>query len=102
MAYTKTAELSNVRGGWIEIGTITLDPADLAGNTKVAETVTIAGLASGDQVFANVRDLTAKLVVTGVSVTGTDELSVYIFNADEDTAANAGSLTFDVMIIHNS
>ena len=103
MAYTKTAELDNVRGAWIELGTFTLDPASIAANAQGIETVTIAGLAVGDQCFINPQAMATSMVCVGCKVTGTDELSVYLNNTiDATTAVNGGSLTYDIIIVHNS
>lgn len=103
MAYTKTAELSNVKGAWIEIGTITLDPASIAANAQGIETVTIAGLAVGDQVFINPQAMATSMVCVGCKVTATDTLSVYLNNTiDSVTAVDGTVKTYDVLIVHNS
>ncbi len=104
MAYTKTAEiLEGVRGAWIEIGTFTLDPASIAANSQGIETVTIAGLAVGDQCFVNPQAMATSMVCVGCKVTATDTLSVYLNNTiDATTAVDGAVKTYDVMIIHNS
>lgn len=104
MAYTKKAELrSGVLGAWIEFGTFTLDPASIAAAAQGVETVSITGLATGDQSFVNAQAPEAMLVIAGSKVTATDTLTVYLNNAyDATTAVNGGSLTYDVMIVHKS
>lgn len=104
MAYIKVAEIvDSVKGAWIEYGTFTLDAASIAAAAQGVETVTIAGLATGDGVFINAQAAPAMAILAGCKVTDTDELSVYVNNAyDATTPLDMASLTFDVMIIHNS
>jgi hypothetical protein len=104
MAYTKTAEIGDaVKGGWIEVGTFTLDPASIAAAAQGIETVTITGIKAGDNVFLNAQAAPLMAIVAGCKVTADDTLSVYLNNAyDATTAVNIGSLTWDVLIIHNS
>lgn len=104
MAYTKKAELyDGVKGAWIEIGTFTLDPANLAAATKASEAVAISGVKVGDMVIVQPEDLELGVVVTGAKVTAADEVTVYINNTyDATTAVNGGSKTYNLMIVHLS
>lgn len=104
MAYTKTLESNDaMRGGWLEVGTFTLNPASIAAAAQGVETVTITGLAVGDNVFINAQVPPAMAIVAGCKVTATDTLTVYLNNAyDATTAVDIGNLTWDVLIVHNS
>lgn len=104
MAYTKKGEIRDgVKGAWVEFGTFTLDPASVAATAQGVETVTISGLAVGDQAFINPQALEAMFAAVGCKVTATDTLSVYLNNMyDATTAVNGGSKTYDVMIVHLS
>ena len=100
MAYTNTAEISSVRGATVRFGTFTLNAASIAAAAKGSETVTVAGVVAGDQVFINARNAPAMIAVTGAAVTGTDQITVYINNVyDASTAVNADELTFDIIIV---
>ncbi len=102
MAYTKKAELTeSVKGAWLEVGTFTLDPASVAAASQGVETVTIAGVEVGDQVFVNARGLENRIAVVGAAVTAADTVSIYINNLyDATTAVNGGSKTYDILIVH--
>ena len=104
MAFTSNGKVHDgVQGGWIEFGTFTLDPASIAATAQGAETVTISGIAAGDQAVANPRGADAMLAFAGCEVTDTDELTVYLNNAyDATTAVDGASLTYDVIIFHRS
>lgn len=103
MAYTKKAEQHNIQGGWLEFGTFTLNPASIAAASQGVETVTITGIATGDQAFVNAQALENRLAVAGCKVTAADTLSVYLNNMyDATTAVDGASLTYDVMIVHLS
>lgn len=103
MAYTKKAEVNSVKGAWLEFGTFTLNAASIAAAAQGVETVTITGLATGDQAFVNCQVPTAMLIVAGCKVTATDTLTVYLNNAyDATTAVDPADLTYDVMIVHKS
>jgi len=104
MAYTKKAELyDSVKGGWIEIGTFTLNPASIAAAGKGSEAVAITGVKVGDMVIVQPEDLEAMAVVTGAKVTAADEVTVYINNVyDATTAVDGGSKTYNLLIVHLS
>lgn len=102
MAYEKKAELTeSVKGAWLEFGTFTLDAASIAAGAQGIETVTVAGVEEGDQVFVNARALPQDAVIGGAKVTAADTISVYINNPDAGGGAvDMSSLTFDVIIVH--
>ncbi len=102
--FAKTGEIHDgVQGAWIELGTITVDPASIAAAAQGIETTTVTGAKTGDQVFATGRDMPAMAALVGSKVTATDTVSLYFNNVyDATTAVNIGSLVFDVMIVHLS
>lgn len=103
MAYTKLGEQHNIQGGWLEIGTFTLNAASIAAAAQGIETVTITGIDVGDSSFVNARAPGAGYAIVGSKVTVQNTLSVY-YNSiyDATTAADPADLTFDVMIFHKS
>ena len=100
--YTKTGQIGDsVQGGWIELGTISVNAASIAAAAQGIETTAITGLKVGDQVFLNARAMEAKAALVGGKATATDELSLYFNNMyDATTAVDLGALTLDVMIVH--
>ena len=100
--YTKTGQIGDsVQGGWIELGTISVNAASIAAAAQGIETTEITGLKVGDQVFLNARAMEAKAALVGGKATATDELSLYFNNMyDATTAVDLGALTLDVMIVH--
>lgn len=100
--YAKTGEiLDSVKGGWVEFGTITMDPASIAAAAQGIETTAVTGVLAGDQVFASGRDMPTMAALVGAKVTATDVISFYFDNMyDATTAKDIGSLVFDVMIFH--
>lgn len=100
--FTKTGEIIDAsKGGWIEIGTITVDPASIAAAAQGIETTTVTGVLLGDQVFVDGRDMPSMAALVGSKVTATDTVSMYFNNMyDATTAKDIASLVFDVMIFH--
>lgn len=100
--YTKTGEiLDSVKGGWIELGSITVDPASIAAAAQGIETTAVAGVKVGDQVFANGQALPLMGALVGAKVTAADVVSLYFNNMyDATTAVNIPSVVVDVMIVH--
>lgn len=93
----------SVRGGYVEFGTISINPASVAANAQGIETTTITGLKAGDMAFANAEALPASIAMVGAKVTATDTLSLYFNNTiDATTAVDVGAITVDVMIVHLS
>jgi len=85
----------------IKSGTVSVNPANLAANTKAGTAVTISGLAAGDVVIAvPPTDLEDDLVPAGAVVTNTDELTIYLYNgsggAVDGAAKNWTYLHFDL------
>lgn len=104
MAYSKKAEMFNgVKGGFIEFGQISLDPASIAANAQGVETIAVPGAKTGDIVFVNVQALPASISMAGAKVTATDVVSIYFNNTiDSTTAVDIAAKTVDVMLIHLS
>lgn len=100
--YAKTGEILNgAQGGWIELGTITVDPASIAAAAQGIETTAVTGVLAGDQVFVSARDLPLMAALVGAKVTATDVISFYFNNMyDATTASNIASTVVDVMIFH--
>ena len=100
--YTKTGEiLDSVKGGWIEMGIIVMDPASIAAAAQGTETTAVTGVLAGDQVFATARELPTMCALVGAKVTTTDVVTFYFNNMyDATTAKDITSLTYDVMIFH--
>lgn len=100
--FAKTGEIRNsTQGGWIELGTITVDPASIAAAAQGIETTAVTGVLAGDQVFVSGRDLPLMAACVGAKVTATDVISLYFNNMyDATTASDIGSKVFDIMIFH--
>ena len=98
-----TARTYNLRGGWIEFGTFTLDPASIAAAAQGTSTVTISGAKTGDQIFVNAQALDNRIAVVGAKITATDTATIYINNLyDATTAVDGGSKTYDYILVHLS
>ena len=85
----------------IVTGSVSVNPASIAANTKGSIAVTISGLAATDfLVLQPPADLEAGLVYAGHAVTGTDTLTIYLLNptagAVDGAAKNWGYLWFEV------
>lgn len=104
MAYVKKGEiLDSVKGAWIEFGTFTLDPASIAANAQGIETVTITGVATGDQTFVNPQAMATSMACVGSKVTAADTVSIYLNNTiDATTAVDGSEKTYDILIVHKS
>lgn len=101
--YTKTGQIDGVKGGWIELGTISIDPASVAADAQGIETTAITGVKTGDMVFINSQALPKMVSIVGAKVTAADVVSVYVNNMyDATTAVNIGAITIDIMIVHLS
>jgi len=101
--YTKKGELHGVQGGWIEFGTIAIDPASVAADAQGIETTAVTGVAAGDSVFVNAQALPKMISVVGAKVTATDVVSIYVNNMyDATTEVNIGAIVVDVIIVHLS
>ena len=88
-----------VRGGKVKVGTFTLDPASIAGNTEAETTLALAGVTSGDLVFVNPQSLDGYLVSKGARVTGSGEIGVTLANVGS-TAVDGASITYDYIVFH--
>lgn len=101
--YTKKGEMHGVQGGWIEFGTIAIDPASVAAAAQGIETTAVEGVATGDMVFANAQALPLMAAVVGAKVTAADVVSLYVNNMyDATTAVNVGAIVVDILIVHLS
>lgn len=87
-----------VRGAKVEFGTFTIDPASLGAAAEAEETLTLDGVASGDLVFVNPRNLTAGLFAKGARVTAADTIGVILRN-ELTTSVNGGSITYDYLVV---
>ena len=72
-------------------GTISIDPGSIASTSRGAITWTLTGAAAGDRVIMHPpADLNDDLIFVGSKVTGTNEVTVYLYNptggAIDDTA----------------
>lgn len=102
--YTAKGEAHDgVQGGYIEFGSISVDPASVAANAQGIETTAITGTKVGDLVFVNMEAGPTSFVCTGGKITVDGTLSLYFNNTiDSSTAVNASAVTVDVMIVHLS
>ena len=89
-----------VQGAWVQVGTISVNPASVAAGARGTVEVAITGIGVGDQAFLNAQTLEAGLVVTGCKATATDILTVYVHNTTAG-GIDGAALTYDVLIIHN-
>lgn len=93
----------SVKGGWLEFGTFTLNPASIAAAAQGVETVTVTGAKVGDLVFVNAEALDNRVAVVGAKVTATDTVTVYINNMyDATTAVDGASKTYSYILVHLS
>lgn len=90
-----------VKGGLVEFGTFTLDPASLAAGAEAESTVTITGAKVGDLIFVNPRSLDADLFAKGARVSAADTVSVALGN-EGSGATDGGSATWGYLLIHIS
>lgn len=99
--YTKKGEIVDaVKGGWIEFGTISINPASVAADAQGIETTTVDGANTGDMVFVNAQALPKMIACVGGKITAADTLSLYFNNTyDATTAVDVGAITVDVMIV---
>lgn len=99
--YTKKGSIyDSVRGGSVEFGQISINPASVAANSQGIETTPITGLATTDMVFVNAQALPASVAVVGAKPTAAGTLSIYLNNTiDATTAVDVGAIVVDVMII---
>lgn len=101
-AITRKATLHDaMKGGWLEFGEFTLDPASINDNAQGVETAAITGAKVGDIVFAWPEALALGLMPVGAKVTAADEVSVYI-NNESGGAIDGGSKTWKYMLVHLS
>lgn len=86
-------------GADFEVGTFTLDPANIAGADAVgADTVTIAGAKVGHLIFVNTEDPTAAAVASGAKVTAANTVTVYTQNT-KGTATDPASKTYSYILV---
>lgn len=91
--------LDGVRGARVEFGTVTSsDPAAITTLAEGTATLTITGADSTDLVFLTPRGLAAGLIVKKATVTGTDTVTVTIFNGTAGTI-NDGATDYDYVLI---
>lgn len=103
MAYAKSGEINSVKGGWVEFGSVSINPASIAANAQGIETFTLTGAKVGDQVFVNAEALPASCAIVGAKVTAADTISIYLNNTiDATTAVDIGATTFNVLLLHLS
>lgn len=82
--------------------TAAVDPADLASLTKAGTAVTVAGVHAGDIVVAvPPAALEDDLIPAGAIASGTDTVTLYLYNASAG-AVNGASLTWTFWVIHLS
>lgn len=78
----------------VAIGTVSIDPADVATATTVAPTFTLTGAATGDLVLmippSNLED---DLIPKGAVVTASNTVTVYLYNAAAGNT-NGAALTW--------
>lgn len=82
--------------------TVTFDPASVAANTTVEQTVTVTGLKTDDIILSvNKPTLDAGLAVGGGRVSATDTLAITFINASVG-AVDPGSEVYTIVYIKNS
>ena len=105
-------ELSDTAFRWLDLvrrysvdvrhAEVTFNPASVAANTVVEQTVTVTGLRVGDIIFSIVKPtLTAGFGVLQGRVSADDTLAIQLVNAS-GAAIDAPSETYDVVYIKNS
>lgn len=87
-----------VRGAKIEFGTFTVSHATIAAQIGAEATTTLDGLASGDLVFCNPRQLTAGLNYRGARVTAADTIGVAVRN-DSTQSVAISTVTYEYIAI---
>lgn len=90
-----------VKGGQVEFGTFSVDPASLATATEVETAVTVTGAKVGDLVFASPISLDSGLEPKGVRVSAADTVQVAIRNNTAGTIDGAAR-TWQYILIHLS
>lgn len=99
MAVTVKGTINDgVRGGKVEFGTFTIDPASINAASEAESTLTLDGVATGDLVFVNPHSLTAHLVAKGARVTAADTIGVTLYNS-HTAAVDGGSITYDYIVV---
>jgi len=98
MAVTKKALQYNIRGASLEIGTFTLDPAALAADTSVEETVALAGAATTDLLFVMPKNITDGLVLEGAWISSAAVATLQIHNTTE-AEVDGVSTTFQYILV---
>ena len=90
-----------VRGGKVEFGTFTLNPASIATDTEAETTVALTGVVSGDVIFITPRSLDGYLVAKGARVTGAGEIGVTLINTG-NTAVDGAEITYDYLVVKSA
>lgn len=93
----------SVKGGWISVETVSVDPASLAANAEGNTDVTVSGVKSGDLVLGVAAPSTfdADLFPKAASVTATDTVRLVIGN-EGSGAVDGAARTWTLTILHLS
>lgn len=95
----KGTAYDGVRGAKIEFGTFTLNPTTINAGVQAESTIAFDGVASGDLVFVNPRQLTTGLHVIGARVTAADVLGVTLRN-ELTTNVDGAEITYDYIVVN--
>jgi len=97
----KTNQYEGVRGGWLEVGEIDIDPSSIAAGAESAVTVSLSGAKVGDLVFVNPVSLDADLFPKGARISAADTLEVVIGN-EGAAAVDGASRVWHYLLVHLS
>ncbi len=102
--FTKKGQINDaVKGAWIEFGSISVNPAEIAAAAQGIETTAVVGVKTGDLVFVNGEALPANGAMVGAKVTANDVVSLYFNNMiNATTALDIGAIVVDIVIVHLS
>ena len=100
---TLTAEFVNGQGGKQEVGYVTsANPASIAAGAKGTVALTVAGLATTDQILSvNARGLATGLVVMGATITAANTITVQLHNTTEAAIDDDASI-YDYSVLLKS
>jgi hypothetical protein len=91
--------VDGVRGARVEFGTVTSsNPASIGAGAVGTATLTITGLDTTDLVFLNPRGIGTGLVMLKSTVTGTDTVTVTLYNPTAG-AVDDGASDYDYVLI---
>lgn len=96
------AKILETKGGVVEVGTFSVNPASIAAGANGTTDVTIAGLATTDVVVVNPPStLTDGLVFCGANVTAANTLTVSLLNTT-DEAVDGAALTWSYIALRKA